>query len=276
MGDSKVYSSVTSPGGHYVYIYRDVKSRVRYVGYGKGLDRPISRNRSDPMLKFLSQGNYTIEIAGPYGSKETGIAVETALISALHPDLNSTRAPGPTRLQFRPLGVPETFAERLAEPPLTERDLTTLDKGRACPMLFVRISNLDFDGDDARPGYSLDKPLSDSDILARMDRWWQIGRHVRTWKTHPQQSPKVLVGVTGPPTHRIIIGAVTIDQKGWDAAQPTHGQLYRVPTLKTPKLDAHGLRGRLLSPETNIKFGAITSQFFVILGCNGQTVGGQR
>lgn len=262
--------------GHYVYVYKDIKGKIRYVGYGKGLDRPTSRNRSGPMREFLLQGKYTLEIAGPYGSKETGLAVETALISQLHPDLNSSKAPGPTRLQFRPLGVPEIFAERLASPPLKATDFTIIDKGRACPLLFVRIGNLDFDGDDAREGYSLDKPLLDPDILARMDRWWQIGSYVKTWKTHPQQSPKVLVGVTGPPTHRIIIGAVTIDQNGWRTAQPTYGQLYQVPTLKTPNLDAHGLRGRLLSPDINIKFGAIRSQFFVILERDGQTVGGQR
>jgi hypothetical protein len=126
------------------------------------------------MLEFLSQGKYTLEIAGPYGSKETGIAVETALISLLRPDLNSSRAPGPTRFQFRPLGVPDAFAERLAEPPLTISDFTSLDNGQACPLLFVRIGNLDFDGDDARKGYSLDKPLPDPDILARIDRWWQL------------------------------------------------------------------------------------------------------
>lgn len=204
------------------------------------------------------------------------MAVETALISLLHPDLNSSRAPGPTRLQFRPLGVPETFAERLAAPPLTEADFTIINKGQACPLLFVRISDQDFEGDDARKGYSLDKPLSDPDILERMVEWWQLGRHVETWQTHPQQSPRTLVAVTGPPNHRIIIGAATIDQKGWRVAQPIQGKLYHVPTLETPNLDAHGLRGRLLSPNIKIKFGAITTQFFVMLDYDGQTIGGQR
>jgi len=260
---------------HYVYIYRDKKGKVRYVGYGKGLDRPTSLNRSERMLEFLSQGKYTLEIAGPYGSRDTGLAVETALIASLDPNLNSSRAPGPTRWQFRPLGVPEPFSNRLADAPLTRAELVSIDKGRACPFLFVRIGSQDFDGDDARKGYSLNKPPSDPDILARMDRWWQVGRYVKIWNTHPPECPRVLVAVTGPPSHRVIIGAVNIDQKGWRAAQPIPDQLYQVPTLKTPNLDAHGLRGRLLSPSANIKFGAIKSQFFVILNRNGETVGGQ-
>ena len=169
--------------GHYVYVYRDARERVRYVGYGKGLDRPVSRDRSEPVLRFLSQGKYTLEIAGPYGSKETGLAVETALISLLRPDLNSSRASDPTRYRFRPLGVPEAFAERLAAPPLGAADLARIGNGRACPLLFVRISTQDFDGYDAREGYALDKPLPDHAILARMDRWWQIGR-AKKWEKY--------------------------------------------------------------------------------------------
>jgi len=276
MNETKANQRADEAAGHYVYTYRDGKGKVRYVGYGKGLDRPTSLDRSKDMLEFLSQGKYTLEIAGPYGSRETGLAVETALISSLQPDLNSSRAPGMTRFQFRPLGVPELFSNRLADTPLNRDDLVRIDKGRACPFLFVRIGSKAFDGEDAREGYSLNKPPSDPSILARMDRWWQLGRYVETWKTHPHRSPRVLVAVTGPPSHRIIVGAVNIDQNGWRAAQPELDQLYKVPTLNTPKLDAYALRGRLLSHSANIKFGAIKPQFFVILNRSGQTVGGQK
>ena len=275
MNKSKGNPSSDEAAEHFVYIYRDEKGKVRYVGYGKGLDRPTSLKRGELMLEFLSQGKYTLEIAGPYGSRDTGMAVETALIASLQPDLNSPRAPGQTRWQFRPLGVPERFSNRLTEAPLTRDKLASIDQGHACPFLFVRIGSKAFDGEDARQGYSLNKPPSDTDILARMDRWWQLGRYVETWKTHPHKSPRVLVAVTGPPSHRIIVGAVNIDQSGWRAAQPEPGQLYKVPTLNTPKLDAYALRGRLLSHSANIKFGAIKSQFFVILNRSGQTVGGQ-
>ena len=107
-------SSVDEAAGHCVYIYRDEKGKIRYVGYGKSLERATSRNRGKEMLRFLDQGKYTLELAGPYGYPETGQAVETALISLLEPDLNSKKAPGPTSLRFRPLGVPGVFSERLA------------------------------------------------------------------------------------------------------------------------------------------------------------------
>ena len=276
MNKTKQTQIVNKHGGHYVYAYRDEKDKIRYVGYGKSVERATSRHRSDAMLEFLLQRRYTLEVAGQYGSKETGAAVETALISLLRPDLNSRKAPGPTRFQFRPLGVPETFSERLADSPLERSDFTIMDKGRACPLLFVFISKLDFVDDDPRRGYSLAKPPPDRVILARMARWWRLGRYVQTWKEDSHQSPRVLVGVTGPPSHRIIIGAVAIDQQGWRKAQPITGGLYKIPIVKTPNLDACGLRGRLLSPNANIKFGARMHQFFVILKCNGQTTGGKR
>ena|ERR1700722_10117489 len=271
----RIIHAPTTFAGHYVYAYRDEKGKIRYVGYGKGVARATSRNRSKAMLEFLLQRKYTLEVAGQYGSKETGLAVETALISLLHPDLNSRKAPGPTHLQFRPLGVPEKFSNRLAASPLESADFTGLGQGRSCPFLFVFISKLDFVGDDSRRGYSLAKPLSDPEILKRMEGWWQLGRYVRTWKTHPQQSPRILVGVTGDPAHRIIIGAVAINWQAWGKHPPDRG-LYLVPTLKTANLDAHGLRGRLISPNANIKFGAFKHQFFVILGRNGKAVAGQR
>jgi hypothetical protein len=258
--------------GHYVYVYRDMRGRTRYVGYGRKVTRAVSRDRSAAMAAFLSDGRYTLQIAGPYGSKEAGLAVETALISLLRPDLNSERAPGPTRFRFRPLGLPHAFADRLDAPPITEGDLAGIGEETAYPLLFVLISNRDFEGEDPRKGYSLDRPLSDPEILARMDRWWQLGRHVERWIAEPDSSPGTLVGLTGPPAHRMIIGAVPIDRRGWSAAMPEHGQLYRVPTLPSSKLDAHGLRGRRLSPIMDVRFGRVMSQFFVILGRDGKRI----
>ena len=263
---------------HFVYVYRDnnKKGKVRYVGYGKEIERASSRNHSKQFLDFIDNNKFTLKYAGPYESEQTGKAVETALIGMASPDLNSEMAPGPSKFQFRPLGIPEAFASRLSEPRLTINDLITLGNGQAVPILFVKISDRDFEDFDPRRGYQLDSPSSDADILARMDSWWQIGKYAKIWKDHPEQSAKVLVGIAGTPAHQIIIGAVAIDPEGWKIIQPSHGQLYVVPLmLKNIHLDAYGLRGRLISPDVGIRFGAIRSQFQVLLDSDGKIIGGQ-
>jgi hypothetical protein len=263
---------------HFVYVYRDnnKKGKVRYVGYGKEIERASSRNHSKQFLDFIDNNKFTLKYAGPYESEQTGKAVETALIGMASPDLNSEMAPGPSKFQFRPLGIPEAFASRLSEPRLTINDLITLGNGQAVPILFVKISDRDFEDFDPRRGYQLDSPSSDADILARMDSWWQIGKYAKIWKDHPEQSAKVLVGIAGTPAHQIIIGAVAIDPEGWKIIQPSHGQLYIVPLmLKNIHLDAYGLRGRLISPDVGIRFGAIRSQFQVLLDSDGKIIGGQ-
>jgi hypothetical protein len=113
-------------------------------------------------------------------------------------------------------------------------------------------------------------PPSDSQILDRMVKWWQLDSHVsvQTWK----KKPRVLVGVALDFAHRIIIGAVKIDQQ----QEWTDDGGYEVPTDKKPNLDLYGLRGRRISPHCKIKFNQLRSQQFVILYSGGQTVGGQR
>jgi excinuclease UvrABC nuclease subunit len=101
--------------GHFVYIYRDLRGRVLYVGYGANSGRGASHQSGshNPELDaYLRTSAYRAEISGPFGSEEMGRAVETALISALDPRFN--RAEGATKHRFRPLGVPENFSERIA------------------------------------------------------------------------------------------------------------------------------------------------------------------
>jgi hypothetical protein len=160
MKETKNNLNVNEADGHYVYIYREAKGKkIRYVGYGKTLARATSRH-SDAVGEFKLQQGYKVEVAGPYGLRETGIAVETALISLRKPDLNSKKAPGPKSFQFRPIWVPagcspNTFSNRLSARPLEKTDFTRLGKGKACPLLFVYISEEKLNG---RPGFSLDDP----------------------------------------------------------------------------------------------------------------------
>ena len=111
---------------HFVYIYRDKRGKARYVGYGENSARALSHKTETHNLKLhnlLLTEDLDLEIAGPFDSKTTGIAVETALISALKPDANSALAPGPKKYRFRPLGVRDEFVSRMVAPPLSLQDL---------------------------------------------------------------------------------------------------------------------------------------------------------
>ncbi len=196
-----------------------------------------------------------------------GLAVESALISALEPEYNIQ--PGSSKWRFRPLGVPECFAERLVMPPLTKADFSAKCSGS---ILFVRISQQNFG--DGRVGYDVASPSSDLQIFNRMNKWWQLGKHVKTWIKHPEQSPTVLAGVTGRPGAQIIIGAVPIDQSGWEKAT-VEGSLYYVPTRENESLDECELRGRRISKSAQIRFGAIRCHFFSILNRDGSIIGRQ-
>jgi hypothetical protein len=252
----------------FVYIYRDKNNnnRIRYVGYGKAIERPTSRNHSELALKFLASTACKIEVAGPYHEKSSALAVETALISVLTLRFNSKKAPGPNRFRFRALGVPEKFCRRLACPVLSVGDFKG-SKTTAFPLLFVYINEKKL---DERVGYNPSDPPEDAKILARMKESWLLGRYINHWAENPDQTPKTLIGVTGPPLHRIILGAVRIDSKRLLVAKPDHG-LFKVPTkraFKDQNLDAFGLRGRLVSSK--IKFGWARHRFFLILNRNGR------
>jgi hypothetical protein len=258
---------------HYVYLYRDAKKNPRYVGYGKSSDRAVSHlsgSHNDGLNALLESENYTLEIAGPFYDENTARSVETALISALQPDCNIN--PGQARWRFRPLGVPEYFADRLSAEALTKADFLQLQKETQQSLLFVRIGDKNF-GDGRGGGYNPANPPGDAQILERMDRWWRLGRYVTEWENIPPHSPMVLVGINGKPGAQVIIGSVTIDISGWGTAKSEKG-FYIVPTLKTPDLDALDLRGRRVSKEANIRFGSFYSQIFLILKPDGTILGG--
>jgi hypothetical protein len=215
----------------------------RYIGYGEKHRRAtshLSRSHNDTLKTFLKQarGKYTLVIAGPCDTDKIGLAVETALISALNPDCN--RHLGQTRYRFRPLGVPETFADRLTLAPLTKTDFLRTGSRRAS-VLFVRIGDRRFD--DGRVGYDPVTPPSDAKILQRVDRWWHLGRHVRAWCESPEWGPTLLVGVHGAPGAQIVSAALRVDPAAWVSAT-RNGAGYQVPTSGPKNLDACSLRGR--------------------------------
>jgi hypothetical protein len=183
----------TVPGNHENFGIE--RGGVRYVGYGKSHDRVsshLSGSHNQMLNDFLSDQKYSLEIAGPFDNEMTGRAVETALISALKPDCNISQGHGNWR--FRPLGIPERFAERLTLPPLFREDLINSGGESAYPLLFVRINNTDFD--DGRVGYNASNPPEDREILERLDGWWQLNSYVKEWGNDSSKSPQTLLGVT--------------------------------------------------------------------------------
>jgi hypothetical protein len=260
--------------GHYVYLYRNPKGKALYVGYGANHRRATihsSRSHNKTLESFLRKNKYTVDIAGPFLSKTTGCAVETALISVLRPEFNVH--PGSTECRFRPLGLPNDFADRVLLPALSRRDVFR-HIGRSesvTSVLLVYVGDKEFE--DGRKPYNPANPPKEDEILERMDRWWQIGRHIEHWRKNASESPAVLIGLSGPPKDRFIIGAIKIYQVKWDSVDKDGG-LYSIPTTEPNDLDAFGLRGRKISPEANLKFGGWTSQFFIILKRNGRVIGG--
>lgn len=258
---------------HYVYIYRDLDRNPMYVGYGSRATRAVSHQSGshNPRLDaFLRKARYTLEICGPFRNEATGRALETALISALDPKLNIH--PGEGRWQFRPLGVPEHLADRLAQPPLTRRDLLRRCRlASRTPFVFVTVTS--DDAEDGRKGYDLTRPPKDKDILVRMDRWWTIGKFVPRWSRSPAHSPAVLVGIHGRPGAQVIIGAVRINWRGWTDPE-RDGGYYAFPTDGPANLDAFGLRGRRIDRKAGIKFGSFNSQFVVRMAKGGGLSGG--
>jgi len=81
---------------HFVYIYRGKGGKARYVGRGRLVKRAtvhLHLSHNPKLRAFVQKQRFSLQIAGPYGSKTVESAVETALISALRPDLNKNSGP---------------------------------------------------------------------------------------------------------------------------------------------------------------------------------------
>lgn len=258
--------------GHYVYIYRDSRKTIHYIGYGREHARASFHqvgSHNAGLDALIASRKFTVEMAGPFGSADVGRAVEAALISALAPKLNVAKAD--SRWRFRPLGVPERFAARLNKPALQREDFLGGSPGKpVAPVLFVRINEMTFEG---RVGYNPINPPTDEQILDRMDKWWMVGRFVDGWIADPGSCPRTLVAVYGSPGSQIVIAAVHIDRRGWHRAE-SEGSIWQIPTRPTKDLDAHCLRGRRIARDARLSFGPNDNQVFLILNPDGSSLCG--
>lgn len=235
--------------GHYVYLYRSLGGKPRYVGYGAAPSRALGHrdgSHNEGLEAFIARGEYKLEISGPYGSRAEGLHVETALISAMHPDQNNT--PGDTT-RFRPIGVPSHLADRVLLEPLSEAELGTLGEGA----LIVYFAAGDFMADGRK---KVDPASPDIEVIAQdCEKWWQVQRHVESWTSGAAPKPKTLIAVFGPkPGARFVIGAFEIDtaQLGHDRGGDRDGSRWTIPLVDRADADARQLRGRRLHP---IRFG---------------------
>lgn len=134
----------------------------------------------------LREKKFTIEVAGPFGAKEIGLLVETAVMSALDSDFNVAK--GQSHARFRPLGVPDDYAERLSMPALQRNDFIPVQKDSPMPVLFVIVGEKDFG--DGRAGYDLANPPADAQILERVEKWRQLSGLVPHWAKIPPRKPR--------------------------------------------------------------------------------------
>lgn len=258
-------SSTNSIGEHFVYLYRDQAGRPIYVGRGGDVERSLGIHNED-LNKALAK-NSTINIAGPFGRQDIATAVEAALISAIA-DTPSFQKHLKNMVQgtsigvFRPLGVPPNLADRISLAPLTAGGLKRASEGR--PVLLVYISSKQL-GD--REGVDLANLPSDEAIQNRMVRWWQLHNRMKSWQATPELIPAILLGVSGTPKHRIVIGSLQIDaavQKLPWIQSKVKPSLSEVPVHSHRELDFAQLRGRRFESDLVI-FGGITPLFFKII-----------
>ena len=251
---------------HFVYVYRDFNKQPFYVGYGASAARAASHVRgthNEQLKSRIKKGKYSIDIVGPFASKDLGMMVETILISAI-PKLLVNEHMGATSWRLRPLGVPESFANRLDKDAISVNQIGQILMGRrrAGSAIFVLVTAKDL---KHGPGYRLDSPPSDEEILARIEKWWRLKTDALQWKDNSKNSPTILIAVTGSPTHRIIVGSVAIDQNGWSASLADSKKLGKarvaVPTKPTKSLDAFDLRGRIVKDIKFLRHGHVVKQF---------------
>jgi hypothetical protein len=262
---------------HYVYLYRDERGEPRYVGYGKLVTRAnahLIKSHNPQLANFVLEKKFTIEVAGPFETEATGRVVETTLISALKPKFNVVQ--GQSEDRFRPLGVPAAYAERLAMPPMKRSDFFSMQTDPPMPVLFVSVGEKDFG--DGRAGYDFAAPPADEKVLERVEKWWQLSNLIPVWAKKPDQSPGLLVGISGSPGAQILIASILVDRSGWNDAEncPQGGGKIRVPIKPTPKLDACGLRGRRVDRAAGFAFEGVPAGFFIVLKLDGTLIGGRR
>jgi len=252
---------------HFVYLYRDLVGKPKYVGYGKNVQRAISHtgeSHNQKLKDWLAKDSFDLSIAGPYKSEAEAKVVEAALISSMNPEFNIAPGDGP---KFSPIGVPPDLWERPRMKPMTLAEIGRETGGA----LLVYLSAGDFLRDGRRK-FNAALP-SDADAVSNIEKTWDIGSLIDKWKSNPDLTPKILLGIHGKVQHRFIVGALEIDRERLgDPEFIRHAKRWarprrQVPLLDGLNLDKNQLRGRRVE---GIKFGAFSHQLHIWVDKNGR------
>jgi hypothetical protein len=247
----------------YVYLYRDNKSSaVKYIGRGAKITRASAhqhKSHNKELESWLRKANFKLEIAGPFDTEDMSKAVEAALISSHSPTFNKRQES--SKFIFRPIGVPEKYIARLQKAKLTREDLF---KGTTNKILLVRITDQDFKD---RVGYNQVSPPGDEAVVDRVQKYWQLGgeKFLEKWIVDKNQSPTLLLGISGSPGSQIIIASLEIDNKQWSNVRVLKNKLISVPLASSSRLDKYGLRGYRLDKSAEIRFGSFRPEQFRII-----------
>ena len=262
-------------GVHFIYVYRDRAGNPAFFGQGQHASGPLDHVVNGHRQTFGAwlaeqQGQHRIEVIGPLASKEMADAIQTALVSACSSSTVLSRifftAPdaGRSEFQFRRYGMPQELAERTSR--RLGRPYFEDVVARHGPLMFVRIDQVASTSDPH--GRDLVHPPGDAAIRARAASEWQIGRHLKTWAAAPDESPALLVGVSGGPGAQVVLSSSFIDREMWAGTLAAASGLTSVPLLDR-NIDALGMRGHSIAIEFRLRFERARATHVRIFGAGG-------